>query len=839
MMRLVRSSLWARKRRLVGTCVAVVLGVAFLVGTLVLGDTLAANFDRLFTETSAGTDVVVRNSTSVVDDDPGSTRGPIPIGLLDAVEGVDGVTVAEPQVVGYGQLLGSDGDPIGGNGPPRQAASWMPDPDLNPYRLVEGRPPAAPDEVVVNRGAADTGDLAVGDTTTVQTPEPMEVTIVGIATFGDEDGLGETTFTAFDLATAQQRVLGSAELTTSILISGEDGLSDGELAERVAAVLPDGVEAITGEDVADEQLAALGFLDMIRVFLVAFAGIALVVAVLSINNTFTITVAQRTRELAVLRAVGASKRQVRRVVTLEAAVVGVISSVIGVLAGLVVAGLLKGLFDALGLSLPAGGLEIRPLSLAAGLVVGIVATMVAARAAARRASGVSPLAAMRDAAAESTAIGRRRVVAGLALAVLGAGLLVAGASGEILLVGIGSVLVLAATLTLAPLAAQPVASAIGRLLMATRGLPGRLARDNATRNPRRMSSTATALVVGVAVVSLFTVFAASLRSGIDDDVSAGFGDADLALATPVFGGGELSADAARQIADLPEVDASTSLGTAPVRLGDANELAAVSDLSTIARVLDVDVVDGDLDDPAPTDVAISESWADREDLAVGSTVDATFADGGQESLTVTAVYADQQILGGFVLDQQIRAEHTQQPTDRAVFVTTAPGTSVEDARQALAPIAQRFGGDIQDRSEYAAAATGGLDLLLSVVYALLALAIIIALLGIANTLSLAVHERRREIGLLRAVGQSRRQTRAALRLESVIVATFGTLIGLALGTVLGWALYAATTDGDVATVPVLRLAVVAVLGALAGVLAAIRPARRAARLPILDAIATT
>ena len=437
------------------------------------------------------------------------------------------------------------------------------------------------------------------------------------------------------------------------------------------------------------------------------------------------------------------------------------------------------------------------------------------------------------------AIGRRRLVVGLTLAVLGAGLLVAGAFGPLLLVGAGSVLVLAATLTLAPLIARPVASAIGRVLMVTRGLSGRLARDNATRNPRRTASTATALVVGVAVVSLFTVFAASLRAGIEDDVSAAFGEADLVLATPVFGGGELSAEAAAEIAEQPGVEAATSLGTSPVRLGDDNELVSVSDLSTITRVLDVNVVDGDLDDPAPTDVAISQSWAERQGLAVGSTVDATFVDGARESLTVSAVYEDQQILGGFVLDQAIRAEHVQQPTDRAVFVTTTTGTSVGEARDSLVPIAQRYGGDIQDRAEYTAAASNGLDLLLSVVYALLALAIVIALLGIANTLSLAVHERSREIGLLRAVGQTRRQTRAALRLESVIVATFGTLVGLTLGTVLGSALYAATTDGDTATLPVIRLAVVAVLGALAGVLAAVRPARRAARLPMLDAIAAT
>ena len=258
-----------------------------------------------------------------------------------------------------------------------------------------------------------------------------------------------------------------------------------------------------------------------------------------------------------------------------------------------------------------------------------------------------------------------------------------------MLVGLGAVLLLAATLILAPLAARPAASALGAVLGATRGLPGRLARDNAIRNPRRTASTATALVVGVAVVSLFTVFAASLRTGIDDEVSAGFGDADLVLATPIFGGGELSATAAQEIAELPETAAAVGVGTAPVRLGDSNELVAVTDLAAIGEVLDVDVVDGELAGAAPTDVAISESWAEREGLGVGSSVDVTFADGATEALTVAAVYADQQILGGFLLGQDIRAEHTSQPTDRAVFMTTSPGVSPDAGPRGARPDRRR------------------------------------------------------------------------------------------------------------------------------------------------------
>ncbi|HEY3139999.1 MAG TPA: FtsX-like permease family protein [Acidimicrobiales bacterium] len=846
MIRISLTSLWARKRRMASTAVAVILGVAFLTGTLVLGDTLSANFDRLFAEVSAGTDVVVRSDT-VIETDRGAddARGPLDESLVAKVAGVDGVAAAEGQVVGYGALVSRDGDPVGGNGPPRLAGSWITDPDLNPYKLVEGRAPERSDEVVVNRGAAKLGHLQLGDTTTVQSLAPVEVKIVGIATFGDQDGLGTTTWTAFTLEGAQEHVIGQPDRVNTIVARGESGVSSDELRDRVTAALPDGTEAITGADLAGERADEISatFLNMLRTFLVVFAGIALVVATLSISNTFTITVAQRTRELALLRAVGASRRQVRRSVTIEAFGLGLVAALIGVGAGLAVAGLLKGMFDAFGFALPAGGLEIRPASLIVGLVVGVVATVVAAQAAARRAAKLAPVEALRDSSTEARSISRRRLVVGAALMVVGFAANLVGALGGILLaVGVGAAALVVGTLVCAPVALSPVAGAVGGGLRRLRGVNGMMAEQNARRNPRRSASTATALVVGVAVVSLFTVFAASMKASLSDQVSSDFG-ADLAMTTPAFGGGQLAATAADDVAELPEVSAAVGLGGGSVLLNGDDTTVTATDPAGLADVAGIETVDGSLKSVGTDGIAVGESKADDNGWHVGSTVELTFVDGAKESATVEAVYRDNSLVGSLVVPEKLWADHTSQPLLRAVLVKVADGSTADEAHRALEPLADKLGGDVQNKDEYASAATQGLDMLLSIIYVLLALAVIIALLGIANTLSLAVHERRRELGLLRAVGQTRRQVRSVLRLESVIISVFGTIVGLGLGAFLGWTLFATVasasdTLGSHFALPVVQLVVITVLGALAGVLAARRPARRAARIPVLEAIAS-
>ena len=844
MLSLTLKEMRAHARRLTGTSLAVVLGVAFLTGTLVLGATLRANFDDLFTEVNAGTDVVVRNATDLGMDSP---RGPIDLSLVDQVAEVDGVEAAEPVVTGYGQLLGADGDAIGGNGPPQLAGSWVTDPELNPYRLADGRAPEGNDEVVVNRGTLDAGDLALGDTTTLLTPEPVEVTIVGVSTFGDEDGLGGVTFTAFALDDAMAHVAKSDEGVSSIAVQAAEGVSQDELAARVGDALPAGLEATTGSEVTTEMTDEIAstFLDMMLMFLTMFAGIALLVATFSIYNTFSIIVAQRARQAALLRALGAVRGQVLRSVVAEALLVGVLASVAGLVGGIGIAGLLKGLFDAVGFALPAGGMVISVGTVVTGLVVGVLVTLVAGVFPAIKASRVAPLAAIREVAVERTAPSVARIVAGTALAVIGiATTLVAALGDEDMLaaVGVGAVLTVVGAVVLGPVVARPAASLLGSPVARLRGMTGGLARQNAMRNPRRTAGTASALMVGIAVVTLFTVFAASLQASLDETIDRSFGG-DLVVNTGAFGGGGISPQLATELADLPEVDVAVGVGQGAIQIEGDTKQVSVADPAELSQVLELGVSEGSLDDLGAGTMAVADASAESNGWQVGEAVPVTFADGSTEDLTVGATYETDDLVGGYLLPRTVWAPHAVQDIDSLAIVDVAEGTSTADAKAAVTAVAADFGGpNVEDRDEFAATMTTGVDMMLGIIYALLALAIVIALMGIANTLSLAIHERTRELGLLRAVGQTRRQVRSMVRWGSVVIATFGAVTGIALGVFLGWALVQAvgTASGGlgVFALPAGRLGVVLVVGAIAGVLAGLRPARRAARLDVLSAIAT-
>ncbi|HEX2274579.1 MAG TPA: ABC transporter permease [Acidimicrobiales bacterium] len=849
MLRITLKTVLAARRRLLGTALAVFLGVAFLSGTLALSDTLRANFDELFADASAGTDVVVRSATeiSVAGDRGPDTRqrGLVDASLVERLWGVEGVEVAEASIEGYGQLLGSDGKAVGGNGPPRVAGTWITDPELNPYRLVEGRPPRAPGEVVVNRGAAEEGRLSVGARTVVQTPEPVEVTVVGIATFGDADGMGQVTFAGFTAADAARHITRDPTRASSVLVRGADGVSQDELARRVRAVLPPGVEAITGAQLTEENLDDISaqFLDMLSAFLVVFAGVALLVASFSIYNTFSILVAQRSRDVALLRAAGATRRQVLVSALAETAVVGVVASVAGLAGGVALAGLLKGLFDTFGFSLPAGGLVFGPSSVVVSLVVGVVATLAAGAAPAVRASGVAPLAALRDVAVDSSGSSRARAVVGAVLmgagvaAVLGA--VGGGSGGSTGLAGLGAAATMVGVVVLGPVVARPAASLLGWPASRLGGATGSLSRQNAVRNPRRTAGSATALLVGVGVVVLFTVFASSLKASIDRSVTESFGG-DLVVATPSFGGGTLSPQLAESLRRLPEVERATGVGEGPATVDGVPRRLTVADPALLGELLDLDVVDGALAAVGPAEVAVSDEAAADRGWRVGSPVAVTFADGGGARLTVAAVYRAREVAGDYLVSRVTWGPHAPQDSDRMVLVSLAEGVALAEGRAAVERAVEPYGRPpVQDREEYAASAAQGVDMLLGIVYALLGLAVLIALMGIANTLSLSVHERTRELGLLRAVGQTRRQVRSMVLGESVVVAVFGTLGGTALGLFLGWALVrAAGAETALFTVPTGRLAVVVAAGAVAGVLAGVRPARRAARLDVLRAIAT-
>jgi putative ABC transport system permease protein len=835
-------SIAARRRRLLATCSAVLLGVAFLSGTLVLIGTVTSGFSDILADANAGTDALVRSSVEVGGGDH-PERGLVDRSLADTIAAVDGAAAVAPRIESSGRIVGADGDPIGGGGP-TIVGNWVDDDRLNPYDLAEGRAPAAPGEVVIDAAAAAEGDLAVGDRTVVRTPDPLDVTIVGVATFGGADSQGSATYAGFTTGFADKVLMPKPGKASSIAVAAEPGVSQAELVSRLDAVLPAGVEALTGAELTRELEERVQGDDheSFQQALLLFAGVALVVATFSIHNTFSILVAQRSRESALLRALGASRGQVLRSVAAEALAVGLLGSAGGIAAGMGLATGLLALMDALGLSTPASSPVLDAGTVVAALAVGVVVTLLASLVPAVRASRVAPLAALRDVAVDRLATSRPRAVAGVAVTGAGIALTITGTTGEVLaMTGLGAVATLIGVVVLGPVAARAAAAVLGAPLAARRGMSGVLARRNAMRNPRRTAATAISLTIGVAVVSLFTVVAASFKQSIDDAVDAQFAG-DLVIVGEGRGG--LSTDLAPAVAELPEVAAASPIGGAPVRIDGRDTLASTLDPATIESVVDLGVRHGSLRDLGPDQVAVSVDYAQEHGLALDDPVTVDFPDGATGRPTVGAIYANDNLItsGGIVLPRVAFFPHTSRPADVNMLISLADGVPEAEGEAAVQRVADRFGApDVQTNQEFIQSIAGEINVLLTVIYVLQIIAILIALMGIATTLSLSVHERTRELGLLRAVGQTRQQTRAMVRGEALIVALFGTVGGLGLGLFLSWAVVSAlAVDGFTSSfaVPAVWLAATLALGAVAGVVAAVRPAHRAARMDVLAAIAT-
>lgn len=842
MTRISLRELAAHKRRLLGTSSAVLLGIAFLAGTLVLGDSLRAGFDDTFSRANQGVDAVVRGDLTL---DVGelAQRRMLDRSVLEELAGVEGVASAAPTVEGIAQLSGADGQPIGGDGPPTLARNWITDPEINPFRIAEGRSPASPGEVVIDRASAEAGGLSVGDTTVVRTPESVEVRIVGIATFGAADGMGAG-FTFFTLDDAQQHLLGGADQLTSVALAAEPGVDAATLVERVRPLLGEGSQAITGEALAAEQTEDINddFLDLFETFLLVFTAIALLVATFSIYNTFSVILAQRSRESALLRALGASRGQVLGSIAVEAAVVGLLASAVGVVAGIGLAVGLQALMDAAGFGLPTAELVVGVDSVVISVAIGLAVTLVASLAPAVRASRVAPLAALREVATDRSGASPVRAVTGTVAMALGIVLVLGPAlagTASVALVGLGAVATIVGLVILGPVAVGPAAAFLGYPLTRLRGVSGGLARRNAQRDARRTAGTASALMVGVAVVTLFSVFGASIKSTIDSTLSQSF-VGDLVITTQSVNGSGLAPGLADEVAALPGVDTAAGLGYGAARVGGREGGFSVADPSRLAAVLDLDVRAGSMRDLGTDELAVAQATAEEEGWEIGTEVPVDFPDGTTTTLTVGAVYEASDNVGPLLIPAATWTPHATQPAHAAVLIDVASGADVAEVASAIRRVAADYGApNVQDREEYVGSVAGQVDQLLAVVYVLLALSIVIALMGIGNTLSLSIHERTRELGLLRAVGQTRGQLRSMVRWESVLIAVFGTLGGVGLGLFLGWGLVrVATTEAGFGSfaLPVTQLGVVAVMGVLVGVVAAVRPARRAARLDVLEAV---
>lgn len=846
MWRATRKGLMAHKFRLVSTYVAVLLGVAFVAGTLVLSDTLQHTFDNLFTEVTKGTDVSVRSKAAFTSNDSGgsgaSDREAIPASLVSTVEKVDGVKTVTGNVQGYAALIDKHGKAIIPQGPPTIGVSYSAVEGMDPLTFTAGNGPRAPNEIAIDRRTATDHGFHVGDRVSVLLQGgTKQFDLVGIFKFGSADNLAGATLTAFYPSTAQQEFNKVGKWDT-IDVAAKSGVSSTELRQRIADVLPKGYEAVTGQTVADEASnqvkQGLGFFTTL---LLVFAAIALFTGSFIIFNTFSIIVAQRVREMALLRALGASRRQVTRSVLAEAVVVGFVAAISGLVLGLGFAKGLTALFNAIGLDIPGGGLVLKTRTWVVSIVLGVVVTTVAALIPARKAGRIPPIAAMRETDIEPASSMRRRLVSGGLVLGFGLLLLFTGLFGSlkngISLVGLGCMLAFIGISMLAPVVARPLAGALGRPLPRLFGTPGRLAQQNAMRNPRRTASTASALIIGLGLVGAVAVMAASIKTSVTDLVNRNI-KADYVLATKSFG--NFSPKLAESLNVTPGVDAASGIRVGEVQVdGTKKQLQAV-DPSTIDKLIRIDMKSGEVSALGNNEVLISEKIAKDKGWKRGDTITMKFAKTGDKQFVVGGVYENNQFLGDITTGISTFEPNFSNPLDFVVVVKGAPGVSSTELRSAIDTAVKPFPNiEVRTRAEYVKYTQDQVNQMLTLVYALLMLAIIIALIGIMNTMALSVFERTREIGLARAVGMSRRQVRRMIRWESVVVSLLGAVVGLVVGVGFGWALVKALSDQGIRslTIPVGTLVGFLVFAGVAGMGAAIFPARRAARLDVLKAIA--
>jgi putative ABC transport system permease protein len=851
MFRVIFRGLLARKFRLFATGLAVTLGVAFMAGTLILTNTISRTFNDLSAGVYKGTDAEVRATAMFTGPQfSGAQRPFINASLVGTLSKVPGVATAEGSIFGYTRLIGMNGQALGNPaaGAPTLGGNWNQVAQLNPWTLAAGHPPRAANQVVIDAKSARDGHLRIGDTTTVLAKgPPQRVQIVGIIKFGTADSPGGASVVLFTTPVAQRLVAAPGKVT-SILFTAKPGVSQQQLTSNLRRVLPHGLEALTGAAVTKEmQDAFQKAISFIGTFLLVFAVIALLVGAFMIFNTFSVTVAQRTRENGLLRALGASKRQVLVSVLTEAVAIGIIAAVIGLAAGVGVAAGLKALMSGLGFGMPAGGIVFTANTMIVSGLAGLAVTLLAAVSPARKAAKVPPVAAMQEVTVGSTGYGsKERVMVGSGILALGVAALLIGlfaqVANAILVVGAGALLVFFGVSVLGRTVSLPLSRVIGAPLPRLRGITGGLARNNAMRNPKRTAASASALMIGVALVSFITILASSSTASINSTVDRTFaGDIVIDSGGGMMGG--VDPALAAKLNKLPQVSVATGVGVGVAEILGKPEMVSAVDPATAGKIFDVSPVHGSMADLGRTGIAVQESVATAHHLKLGSTVPVLFKDTGLQRLRVALIYGDATAAPApryFLGTAAFRANYAVQ-YDSQVFAKKAPGVSMAAALTAVRAAARNYSGtSVMDQAAYKAERVKPVQQELALMYTLLALAILIALLGIGNTLALAIFERTRELGVLRAVGMTRSQLRASIRWESVVIALQGTVLGLLIGVFFGWALVLSMKNQGITefSIPVLSLTVVVVLAGLAGLVAAILPSRRAAKLNILHAIAS-
>jgi putative ABC transport system permease protein len=847
--------LWGRRVRTALTALAVVLGVAMVSGTYVLTDTIKRAFDGLYEDSYKETGAVISGREVVKN--AASGKATVPDSLLPKVEALPGVASAAGAIydvsgtTDLAQLIGRDGKKLGQTNSPHFGWGFEPDKErFNPMTLTSGSWADSADEVVIDNGVAKNNHYKVGDRISVSAEGPTRAfRITGVAKFGSVDSIGGATFAVFDVPTAQD-VLGKRGELDQIFMAAKPGVSDAALAKQAEPLLPSSAEVRTGaeQSKADAKETNDGF-KFIQYFLLAFAGIALIVGSFVIFNTLSMTLAQRVRELATLRTLGASRKQVMRAVLLEGFLTGLFAAIVGLFLGFLLAKGLDAFFKAIGVDLPSQGTVLATRTVVVSLVIGVGVTVLATISPARKATRIPPIAAVREGATlPQSRIASHPVTAtvvlGLAVVTLAAGLFAGlDTAPALILIGVGCLALFIGVGLVSGRLVRPLAAALGAPGERFGGAAGQLARENATRNPARTARTAGALMIGLALVTLVATLGAGLKStdrnALKDQVRADY------VVTSDNGYDPFTASAGNAVADVPGVAVASSVRNDQASAFGSDSSVTGVDPSTIGQVYDYHWDKGSdtvLLSLGFDGAIVRKSFADDHNLTVGSQFRITTPQGKRVPLAVRGIYdppAEEldPLLGDLTIAQRAFDVHFPRPKDLFSFVDTSDGVSSEQTaalERALGPFPDTV---VRSKDGWIEERAGGLDMILNIFYVLLALSIVVSLFGMVNALALSVFERTRELGMLRAVGLTRRQTRRMIRWEGVITALIGAALGIPLGILLAAVVTQALHDLDVSfALPVAIIVAFAFVAMIAGVLAAVLPARRAARLNVLEAL---
>ena len=847
MLRIALKNVLARKGRLLLSALAVIAGCTFLSGVFVFSDTINGTIDSLFATAYDKTDGYVRSASVIESDFGDDIRGTIPDTAVAEVAAAPGVESAAGDVVGTAIVTNDEDEILGGEGPPQFGSVYNPDDLTTPWSLKEGKAPVGGSEVALDVQTAKLGKVEVGDTVTVSvTDEPRAFTVVGIVRFAGSDTTGGPTWALFDLPTAQEFVLGQPGQISSVNIAGDGSLSQEEMKAEIQKLFdPEQFEVLTGEEITEESQSDLAEqFSFFTLFLTAFALISIFVSCFVIYNVFKISAAQRLRENALLRAIGARSSQVTFALFVEALAVGILGAVLGFGGGVALATGITAILSSSG-SFADTSLVVSPSAFIITLIVGLTVTLVCATFPAIRAGRVPPLAALRDVSIDKSSGSRKRLVVASVSALLAIAGITLGITSSAEWLGLGVVGLFITVIAFGPFVVGRLADLMTKPLGKLRGVTGEVAGRNAARSPERTALTAAALGIGLALL----IMVSTLASSLEGSLRATFGEAfngQMAIAPKNPQGGILPTTIADDLNALPEIAVATGIGAGAFTIVSGDEPrdsgAILVDPETIGELFEIEFDEGSLDALGGTNVIVSRDRADADDLSVGSTFDVTFLNKNPATFTIVGIFKDD-LFGNYIADRSAFLDSGQPLFDFQVIANAADGTSVGQALTVVDELVETKypTAQAQTKDEFIDTQISSIDGFITFIYALLFMSVFIAVLGIVLTLLLSVYERRRELGLMRAIGTTRAQVRGSVRWESVLTALLGAMMGAGLGVALGWIIVKALEDQGLSKFAIspITIAIFVVLSIVFALLAAIVPAGRAAKAPILEAIATT